>query len=1024
MHPVIDMLRERRNAIKQVVLPSYKEHSRRERERQQETWVPPEQLYEPSPQRPEENSELQVPAVVELGVFKALQRKTTAKPVQLLDDGDKDDVFDVGDIEAEQDCVLEAYPLSVVEAQQMGVAEGPKTRIGTFGELRAMVTQARSAPHPLAKQALAETTREEHLRVLSIIQFAPKEFDKMSVATGLLELLARTRQKRRWKWSTLAKKLASVQGALRILPLYVQTNPVVLADIPEWKHGVKYATTRAREEAPRAVRPMTADQALRAVDNGKDLEIKSTIALSWLIAARVGDVLQLKGEDVAWNETDSTLTITYRRGKTISKRGPFSVHCEVPAVWSELARWIANRTRTREREKLFKCTVATVTKALRDVDRALESRSLRRGALQTMALAGVDENDLLAFSGHTTLAMLHRYLAWGAVGTKRKARMGTASRQLWTIGGGEPEDTSEHVAEEERMPRFLKHLGQEAPETAEFWRFFGKKDERKQAWKLPLHLKDVIGALNWRQVLELPMQPALKQYVQETTRWLYDKTKYLEILNREGRTKAQGNVKWTKNDVYRYAKAKKVEFGKTPQEGIGGARAFSTPEWEKNRRRSLWESFVNDKIWAVPTVRFRSRDERHTIIAQSQYAALFDFSAYYDQITLEENVREFHGTTWRGKWLQPTVLPMGFRPACAIAQALTWAIVDGLTKGTKCTIITYIDNVGIFGGTEADVKLVAQRFVDRCREVGAVLNNSTIAVTTKFEFLGVNYDLSTAKRNCTDKTHDKIEAVRDYLRPRLKVKDPMVNLTLSKREVAAVVGVALYASQICDYTLCNVYWVMRYWREVAATTHWDQWEEAAPPMRRNTLCTLVSWITALAKNKPVPITSRDVGPEDAILFVDASARGYGVVAVTATSVQCASGNWTEEIAQSTTAEPLGAWLALCRFVKPTWRSVVVVSDHKPLVQSGEAQCAKSYEYNQLFRRISTTYPSLNVRFMFIPGTENPGDEPSRARAVDGAKVEAAVEKIRNEIKRKYENGKLGEEWVATAHNPLRIRVSG
>ena len=61
-----------------------------------------------------------------------------------------------------------------------------------------------------------------------------------------------------------------------------------------------------------------------------------------------------------------------------------------------------------------------------------------------------------------------------------------------------------------------------------------------------------------------------------------------------------------------------------------------------------------------------------------------------------------------------------------------------------------------------------------------------------------------------------------------------------------------------------------------------------------------------------------------------------------------------------------------------------------------------------------------------PRKERPGDEPSRNRPVDSAKVEAAVVKIRNELqmKRKSENGKLGEEWVATAHNPLRIRVTG
>jgi hypothetical protein len=55
-----------------------------------------------------------------------------------------------------------------------------------------------------------------------------------------------------------------------------------------------------------------------------------------------------------------------------------------------------------------------VRQALRAVDPALEQRSLRRGALLTMAAAGVSEAVLLEFSGHTTGRMLRRYLGFGA----------------------------------------------------------------------------------------------------------------------------------------------------------------------------------------------------------------------------------------------------------------------------------------------------------------------------------------------------------------------------------------------------------------------------------------------------------------------------------------------------------------------------------------------------------------------------------------------------------------------------------
>jgi len=95
----------------------------------------------------------------------------------------------------------------------------------------------------------------------------------------------------------------------------------------------------------------------------------------------------------------------------------------------------------------------------------------------------------------------------------------------------------------------------------------------------------------------------------------------------------------------------------------------------------------------------------------------------------------------------------------------------------------------------------------------------------------------------------------------------------------------------------------------------------------------------------------------------------------------------------------------------------------PLVQSGEASHAKCFEYNELFRKVRATFPALSVQLMYIPGKENPGDEPSRNMPIDAIKLEAAVKKVRGEIKGKRENGSTGStEWEATAHNPIRIRV--
>ena len=74
MRPIIAAMREARNAIAQVLLPSYKEHVKRHNRQQQQTWVPPESMYEPSPPRQETDTGEHEPLVAVCGVVRKLLR--------------------------------------------------------------------------------------------------------------------------------------------------------------------------------------------------------------------------------------------------------------------------------------------------------------------------------------------------------------------------------------------------------------------------------------------------------------------------------------------------------------------------------------------------------------------------------------------------------------------------------------------------------------------------------------------------------------------------------------------------------------------------------------------------------------------------------------------------------------------------------------------------------------------------------------------------------------------------------------
>jgi hypothetical protein len=72
--------------------------------------------------------------------------------------------------------------------------------------------------------------------------------------------------------------------------------------------------------------------------------------------------------------------------------------------------------------------------ALRRSHPELEQRSLRRGALQTLACApGITDELLMEFSGHTRVATLRRYLNWGKAAPHLQQEMRRAAGGLENI---------------------------------------------------------------------------------------------------------------------------------------------------------------------------------------------------------------------------------------------------------------------------------------------------------------------------------------------------------------------------------------------------------------------------------------------------------------------------------------------------------------------------------------------------------------------------------------------------------------
>jgi hypothetical protein len=80
---------------------------------------------------------------------------------------------------------------------------------------------------------------------------------------------------------------------------------------------------------------------------------------------------------------------------------------------------------------------------------------------------------------------------------------------------------------------------------------------------------------------------------------------------------------------------------------------------------------------------------------------------------------------------------------------------------------------------------------------------------------------------------------------------------------------------------------------------------------------------------------------------------------------------------SVAAEPEGVWRAVCRFVRPSDRSVAVLTDHQSLVAPAAKGYGKGWYYNLLLLRLRTTWPRITFRVSHVAGTHNPADEASR-----------------------------------------------
>ena len=270
------------------------------------------------------------------------------------------------------------------------------------------VTDA-GTPH-LARLGVAKTTAQAHRRALRQLASMPEALRDLPLGKALVEMHTQLREQKKWQWSTTVTKMATTHGALRLLPLYSSAPyAILLKQDPTWVMAMRATGQKARQQHPNQPKAATGEQVRLAVDSCPLPAVKNALRLSWRTAGRGGDILLLRPHNVSVQ--GEILAVNFVRGKTAKVKGPYTVHTTLPP--QEFLDYLEEAKKSGQQWLFPQVKGAHLKNALRVIDPSLEQRSLRRGAIQALAATGLSDEELLHYSGHSSVQMLRRYLNYG-----------------------------------------------------------------------------------------------------------------------------------------------------------------------------------------------------------------------------------------------------------------------------------------------------------------------------------------------------------------------------------------------------------------------------------------------------------------------------------------------------------------------------------------------------------------------------------------------------------------------------------
>lgn len=516
---------------------------------------------------------------------------------------------------------------------------------------------------------------------------------------------------------------------------------------------------------------------------------------------------------------------------------------------------------------------------------------------------------------------------------------------------------------------------------ADVQRKFGKLEKEN----LPLHCKKDVQPMDLVALLGLDNKtPECRSFVTTAFEWLNNANKYnnIELKPKMARFSQKH---FDQMLGYKY----KALYG-LPEGFVEGFLRVESSKDTKHpyRLRPLFAPDANEQTATREMLQKLVMSKKESIrlngAGNPELVVQLDMKSYYDQFPLSEGVKKkmcFLGDD--GKVYALERLPMGLRPACEVAQAVTWFLLD-FEMDPRVKVNTCIDNIR-FTGPKNETTDAIRTFLTRCKIVGAQLDKNpeltdegiTALDERKGDFLGEHYDYVNGTRALTPKTVDKLLVVDKWLKQQVEEGD----ITLTASQFSTLMGLLFWTKQVLDLELASCFHLLRDYRNScseAVSGGYGTYTKLTATAKGE----LKKWLETAIENKAVPMVPPTRDRPTLNIVVDASGVGFGAIATTDfTDCKMISGAWPEEMlekAQSSVwAEPEGIFMACCRFVRPTDTHVRIYTDHSPVVYAAAAGYAKGFSPNLLLKRLRDTFKGVYFEIVHVKGVNNPADRFSR-----------------------------------------------